>query len=149
MTWTLIVISPFALNKWQQRRKSIPIDYILIPNIPLLWSEMTGELKAWMCWLGFPALSALTYSLNISTLFWCHRGSLLSLKLSPNLRVLPKDTRGIFLEGDVRIKWEINKMIRILNLVRDPSVVVNPKPDEVPLLTNLADIPGQLSRIES
>lgn len=74
---------------------------------------------------------------------------MLTLKLSPNLRILPKDTRGIFLEGDVRINWEINKLIRIISLVRDPPIVFNPKPDELPLITNLSEIPGQLSKAEN
>jgi len=55
-----------------------------------------------------------------------HRGQLTSLKLSPNLRLLPRDTRSILLEGDIRINFEINKMTKLLSLVRDPESVTNP-----------------------
>lgn len=66
--------------------------------------------------------------------YYC-RGHLTSLKLSPNLRVLPKDTRNLLLEGEAKAKFEINKMARLLSLVRDPDSVTSPK--EVPEPTDL------------
>ena len=56
--------------------------------------------------------------------------------MSPNLRILPKDTRNIFLEGDVRINFEITKMTKLLSLVRDPDTVISP--DNVPGPTKMA-----------
>ncbi len=70
----------------------------------------------------------------------------MTLKLSPNLRVLPKDTRGIFLEGDAKTNFEVNKLVKILKLVRDPPIVTTPKAEELPTVTNLHEIPGALSR---
>jgi hypothetical protein len=82
---------------------------------------------------------------NKSSSFLC-RGSLTTLKLSPNLRILPKDTRGIYLEGDAKINFEVNKMTKLLNLVRDPRIVTEPRKEELPLVTNLHEISGALSR---
>lgn len=56
-----------------------------------------------------------------------YRGQLTSLKLSPNLRILPRDSRSIPMEGDTRISFEINKMTKLLSLVRDPESVTQVK----------------------
>ena len=57
----------------------------------------------------------------------CYSGHLTTLKLSPNLRILPRDTRNILLEGEQKINFEINKMSKLLSLVRDPETITNPK----------------------
>ncbi len=50
-----------------------------------------------------------------------------TLKLSPNLRNLPRDQKGRIIEGDPRATFEINKMAKLLSLVRDPETVTGPK----------------------
>jgi dynein intermediate chain 1 len=55
------------------------------------------------------------------------RGHLTTLKLSPNLRILPRDTRNLLLEGEQKVSFEINKMAKLLSLVRDPESINNPK----------------------
>lgn len=50
------------------------------------------------------------------------------------MRILPKDIRGFPVEGDGKINFEINKMTKLLSLVRDPESISNTKslarPDE-------------------
>jgi hypothetical protein len=56
-----------------------------------------------------------------------YRGQLTTLKLSPNLRLQPKDPKGVLLDEDARVTFEVNKMTKLLSLVRDPESVTNPK----------------------
>ena len=70
----------------------------------------------------------------LTILQYC-REHLTSLKLSPNLRIMPRDARNLLLEGDARVKFEVTKMSKLLSLVRDPDGVTKPK--EIPEVMDL------------
>lgn len=70
----------------------------------------------------------LGYFLSALVLFeQYYRGQLTSLKLSPNLRNLPRDPKGAIIDGEQRTKFEVGKMTKLLSLVRDPETVTGPK----------------------
>ncbi len=54
--------------------------------------------------------------------FWCkNRGNVTSLKLSPNLRKRPKEKKNV--EVPKGPEFEIPKLDKIINLVRDPDEI--------------------------
>lgn len=54
-------------------------------------------------------------------IFLLNRGNVTSLKLSPNLRKRPKEKKGV--EAPKGPDYEIPKLDKIINLVRDPDEI--------------------------